>query len=88
MKNPPLWVVMDGHPTAATAAQIRAIADWLVPDEPGYLHPVPADAPAQRNLGAWIARQKIRATLLTEANRASGRVMTHHPIHRISLDDT
>ena len=47
------------------AAEIRAVRDWLVPEDgprPGISWPM--------ERAAWDARQSIRATLTTEADRA------------------
>lgn len=72
--RPPLWRAMSGawsarviagRPDAdrlATAAEIRAVRDWLVPEEEA-----PADFPG------WLRyreRQFLRAQLTAEADRA------------------
>lgn len=77
--NPPLWRVMEqvgwGKGYAATprevfGAELRAIADWLVPEEPrGNVIGVET-----RNDWARIVmrdeRQRLRMLLLVEADRA------------------
>jgi hypothetical protein len=72
--RPPLWQVMqdawDDVPEyvlsverAYIAAQIRAIADWLVPEEE------PEPLPLEDQI-AWVARCNMRQRLLAEADRA------------------
>ena len=50
-------------PSDAYAIELRALADWLVPQE---------DYPGGTDLARmkWLARTKIRDTLLDEADRA------------------
>jgi hypothetical protein len=80
--NEPLWKVMNDAYNYAEwetrdengyAAEIRAIADWLVPeeDEPPTTPPAPHDIPMRDIL--WIAyntRQTTRRRLLAEADCA------------------
>lgn len=71
--RPPLWRVMrkaaalvedDGSYSFGYAAEIRAVADWLVPEE---------REPTFSGLSthaAWRERQRLRRLLLEEAQRA------------------
>lgn len=79
----PLWRVMyqaydtSSHPQweehHGMAAEIRAVADWLVPEEPeppaGDGEPWP-QAYQQRSDAMWEQRQTLRQRLLAEADRA------------------
>jgi len=49
----------------ATAAEIRAVRDWLVPDEKGVVHQM-----HDPQLHRWRERQHLRALLTAEADRA------------------
>lgn len=70
--RPPLWEVMQnagsnapGEPRDAVAAEIRALRDWLVPEE------TIEDAPGRFVNGCCLEeRQRLRALLTTEADRA------------------
>jgi hypothetical protein len=80
--NPPLWEVMQaayfrgGRPGFSEphgyAAEIRALADWLVPEEP----PISLSAINMRDLSEisrWFQRderQRLRLDLLAEADEA------------------
>ena len=77
--RPPLWRVMGQaaidaeaayHPFASSdlvlAAEIRALRDWLVPEQP---EPQPGDRYEQRHI-IWRHDQRLRAILTTEADRA------------------
>jgi hypothetical protein len=75
-KNQPLWAAMCNaylihnrwnatveSDAAAWAAEIRAVADWLVPDE--------GPRPGLSYAGTrWEVRQELRQRLLAEADRA------------------
>jgi hypothetical protein len=72
--RPPLWQVMhdayeeafitgDGCTWTGRAAEIRAIADWLVPEEE------PEPLPLEEQV-AWATRRNMRQRLLAEADRA------------------
>ena len=74
MSRPPLWQLMAGawsarvivgRPDAerlAIAAEIRAVRDWLVPEE---------EAPADDRLSRdWVTRMRLRDKLTAEADRA------------------
>ena len=81
--RPPLWQVMaDARPPGLTtqarfwmyerdcfAAEIRALADWLVPEEPE-----PPDGYAETSAGyrhtVWEVHDELRDRLLAEADRA------------------
>jgi hypothetical protein len=83
--RPPLWEVMrkayDTSPLAPMdadddwtdrhgyAAEIRAVRDWLVPEE---LEPKGHQPNGEVSLAwdAWKQRQRLRALLTTEADRA------------------
>lgn len=78
----PLWEVMHDAYMAATdgpgcdanecyAAQIEALADWLVPKEPQPLGYV-GDPDDHVAYGIWIGHMEIRQRLLDEARRARG----------------
>ena len=82
MSKPPLWLVMhkahndacDPFGTAvlfAYAEEIRALRDWLVPEEPP---PHRGMRPGGTNLTyretLSVERQRLRALLTAEANRA------------------
>ena len=82
--HPPLWEEMLEAVIAVpapkwspagkiAAAQIRAVRDWLVPEEPeapaGDGEPWP-QAYQQRSDAMWEQRQQLRALLTTEAERA------------------
>ena len=62
----PMWESYHGY-----AAELRAIADWLVPEEP---RPKTDDALSPGDWGAkitrWLANQEKRNLLLAEADRA------------------
>jgi hypothetical protein len=63
-----------GTPRHATAAEIRALADWLVPEEaPPHrgMRPGGSDLTHQETLS--VERQRLRQILLAEADRAEGR---------------
>ena len=74
--RPPLWRVMhdaflsstlsgeEGH--QGFAAEIRALRDWLVPEEP---EPEPGDRYEQRHI-IWRHNHRLRAQLTAEAERA------------------
>ena len=74
--RPPLWRVMHDAFLSSTlsgaegrlgfAREIRAVRDWLVPDEP---EPEPGDRYEQRHI-IWRHNQRLRAQLTAEANRA------------------
>lgn len=80
-ERPPLWRVMSdawftwvivNRPDAdrfATAAEIRAAADWLVPEDPeppnGY-----AETSAGYRHTVWKIRDELRQLLLDEARKA------------------
>lgn len=49
------------------AAEIEALADWLVPEEPRVVSDSAPDCPIW---AAWNERHKIRLALLAEAERA------------------
>ena len=75
--RPPLWQVMRdalgviGIPPERHAAEIRAIADWLVPlEQPPHrgMRPGGSDKTYQETLS--VERQRLRAILLAEADRA------------------
>jgi hypothetical protein len=77
--NRPLWQVMqnaydrqliaseavgvDAEDRLCYAAEIRAIADWLVPEEESE------DLPLEEQV-AWVACRNMRQRLLDEADRA------------------
>jgi len=75
--NRPLWEVMqnaydrqliaavgvDALDRLCYAAEIRAIADWLVPEEE------PEPLPLEEQV-AWATRRNMRQRLLAEADRA------------------
>ena len=72
--NRPLWRMMHAahfqhaDPTAASAlrgyaAELRAIADWLVPGE--ELEPLPLEEQL-----TWVVRSNLRQRILSEAARA------------------
>ena len=71
--KPPLWrVLSDALPTASSfalrdiyAAEIRAVADWLVPEERGVTHQM-HDPELHRSR----QRHQLRSILLDEADRA------------------
>jgi hypothetical protein len=76
--RPPLWRVMDtaiaeaqmdARATSLYAAEIRAVRDWLVPDgqEPSE-HLFDGDSNPQWD--RWKERQRLRALLTAEADRA------------------
>lgn len=78
--RPPLWQVMtqarynsEGARLAsirhATAAEIRALRDWLVPEEP---EPKMYHPNGEHTLAwcEWNSRQRLRALLTAEADRA------------------
>jgi hypothetical protein len=87
LDRPPLWRLMADAYAEATnstvrdfdviatgnAAEIRALADAVVPDEPepptGEREPWP-QAYQQMSDAKWEQRQRIRALLLAEAERA------------------
>jgi hypothetical protein len=69
-ENDPLWVVMlmagestPGTPRDAVAAEIRALADYIVPE---YELPSSGDLAKMK----WLARKEIRDRLLDEADLA------------------
>lgn len=80
--RPSLWRVMraafsnrwlDVEPTGtdnaaglAYAAEIRALRDWLMPEEP---EPEPGDRYEQRHI-IWRHNQRLRALLGAQADRA------------------
>lgn len=77
--RPPLWRVMERASTDAEAAyypfassdrvlaaEIRALRDWLVPEQP---EPQPGDRYEQRHI-IWRHDQRLRAILTAEADRA------------------
>ena len=82
MSKPPLWEVMtqarynsEGARLAsirhATAAEIRAVRDWLVPEEPPPhrgMRPGGTNLTYQETLS--VKRQRLRALLTAEADRA------------------
>ena len=79
--RPPLWRVMNaafmdafmdadsGQLGPTIAAEIRALADWLVPEEPE-----PPDGYAETSAGyrhtVWEVHDELRDRLLAEADRA------------------
>lgn len=74
MSKPPLWEVMQdagsnapGTPRDAIAAEIRALRDWLVPEEDK-----PNDEFCCPPVSTMLWRQKmdLRALLTAEADRA------------------
>lgn len=78
--NDPLWVIAmmagdstPGHPRDAFAAQLRVIADWLVPLEPeppsSDNHPWPQSYQLMSD-SKWEQRMLLREKLLAEADRA------------------
>jgi hypothetical protein len=87
--RPPLWQVMqNARPSGLTtpdrfwmyerdcfAAEIRAIADWLVPDEPNAPRSTDGSWNAAVQMGSdaiWMQRQHFRKLLLAEADKAEG----------------
>jgi hypothetical protein len=80
--NRPLWQVMHeavlrAGPSDSTgrrgyAAELRAIADWRVPEEPPYASLFPSERNAIDTAmhSKRAQRQAIRAKLLAEADRA------------------
>ena len=74
MSKPPLWEVMYAARAAVTAkgahcttaeaqaAEIRALRDWLVPEEEP-----PTDDRLSRD---WVTRMRLRDKLTAEADRA------------------
>jgi hypothetical protein len=87
--NPPLWQVMHeaqwqqqrplfAIPRQCYAAEIRAIADWLVPEEEcasktredWVMHVAQEHMKAGSASGARSARRGVRRLLLAEAKRA------------------
>jgi hypothetical protein len=76
--RPPLWQVMHnayssaaGSPTEGPnyAAELRAIADWLVPEEPMIVEG------GRSYEQAWLVseRERLRRLLLDEADKAEAR---------------
>jgi hypothetical protein len=80
--NRPLWRIMEAAyfqgrkpgycDRLGYAAELLAIADWLVPEEPPYaaLFPGERNAIDIANHGQRSQRQALRAKLLAEADRA------------------
>ena len=81
MSKPPLWEVMQGayfegrNPGLSErhgyAAEIRALRDWLVPEEPPPhrgMRPGGTNLTYQETLS--VERQRLRALLTAEADRA------------------
>jgi hypothetical protein len=81
--NRPLWQMMQdaffggvyvettARERRSYAAELRAIADWLVPEEPAPhrgMRPGGSDKTYQETLS--VERQRLRAMLLDEADRA------------------
>lgn len=77
--RPPLWRVMKQASTDAEAAyypfassdrvlaaEIRALRDWLLPEQP---EPQPGYRYEQRHI-IWLWNQRLRAQLTAEAERA------------------
>ena len=77
--RPPLWRQMQRaadaamatyHPSATDeqllAAEIRAVAEWLVPEE----EPLPDSLYGGNHFARQSERQRLRALLTTEADRA------------------
>lgn len=75
--RPPLWLLMQDavikapppkhHPAGEiAAAQIRALADWLLPEES---EPEPGCRYEQRHI-IWQRDNRLRTLLLAEAQRA------------------
>lgn len=82
-KPPPLWRVMhraydESAPpgggewtnSCGYAAEIRALADWLVPEEPEPEVPDFPDANDMAPWQRWHERKRTRQRLLAEADRA------------------
>ena len=62
------WLSEHGY-----AAEIRALADWLVPDEPDAPRSTDGSWNAAVQMGSdaiWMQRQHLRKLLLAEADRA------------------
>ena len=73
----PLWRVMAEASTAIIppspkcyAAEIRALADWLLPEEEEPYASEWHDADEESAWGEWWARRRVRGQLLAEAKRA------------------